>query len=260
MDLIANLIGTLVAAGSLLLGSGAGTAADPLEVSAQPPVTWTESSHDTALASVAPGAPARRVKVKFLTADDQPREMEILYGSTDADSNITLTRRNNVIGTPNIQYPEGPGMRIAVGWAFITFHWPLIWTESIDAGSIGTTSVVRATPDKVDVYLLLNKLDKTNNKEPVRPPDCTDAKARLYVRLAGVPGSASVAVPDGYQGVRRTYTIARDAQGHVTGTTLESESPLKITKSAAGSIQVEGDAFVQKVLDAAASQGLYQIG
>lgn len=258
MDCLANLIALLVAAGSMLLGP-AERRMDPLPISAQPPVTWTNSSNDTALSAVAPDAPAQRVKVKYATADNQPRDMEILYGSTGVATSISLTKRNSVTGTPNIQYPEGPGLRIVLGWAFITFRWPLIWTESIDAGSIGTTSVVRATSEKVDLYLVLNKLDKDNPKDPVRPPDCTDPNARLYVRLVGVAGSTSVALPPDYQGVRRSYKIERNEQGHVAGTTLASETPLKITKSSEGAIQVEGDEFLQQVLDAASSQGLYKI-
>ncbi|MCL4221116.1 MAG: hypothetical protein KJZ65_07075 [Phycisphaerales bacterium] len=232
---------------------------DPPPISAQPPVTWTNSSNDTALGAAAPDGPAQRVKVKYATADNQPRDLEIIYGSTGAATSITLTKRNSVTGTPNIQYPEGPGLRVVTGWAFITFRWPLIWTESIDAGSIGTTSVVRATPEKVDLYLVLNKLDKNNPKEPVRPPDCTDPNARLYVRVAGVAGSTSVALPTDCQGVRRSYKIERNEQGHVAGTTLSSETPLKITRSSAGAILVEGDEFLQEVLDAACSQGLYKI-
>lgn len=259
MDLSVILIGTLAVLGCALLGLGAGATADPLPISAQPPMTWTSASNDTALGAVASDASARRVKVKYVSADNQPRDMEILYGSAGAATNITLTRRNNVTGTPNIQYPEGPGLRVTAGWAFITFRWPLIWTESIDAGSIGTTSVVRATPEKVDLYLILNKLDKSGGKEPVLPPDCTDPNARLYMRVAGVPGSTSVAVPTDFQGVRRTYRVARDGEGRVTSTTLDSHTPLKITRSSTGAIEVEGDAFLQKVLDAAALQGLYKI-
>lgn len=259
MDFPAILIGTMVAMGLLMFGKMEGRSLEAQPIPAPQPVTWTSSSNDTALTSAAPDVPARRLKIKYVTSENEPRDLEILYGPTDAASNITLTKRNSVTGTPNIQYPEGPGVRVVSGWAFITFHWPLIWTESIDAGSIGTTSVVRATPGKVDLYLVLNKLDRTNSKKPVRPPDCTDPKARLYVRVAGVAGSTSVAVPGGAQGVRRTYTIARDADGHVTSTTLESETSLEISKLSSGAIEVKGDAFLQKVLETAALQGLYRI-
>lgn len=226
-------------------------------VVSQTPIQWKPDSHDTALTPAASDAP-RRVKVEYTIANDEKRSLEVLYGTTGDPSNISLTKRNNVSGTANIQYPEGPGLRVLRGWAFITFHWPLIWTESIDAGSIGTTSVINVSDSQVDLYLVLSKKDKPSTS-PNRPIDCTDPNARLYVRLAGVSGSASVCVPKEHQAVRRRYKLERDEQNHVVKTTLESETPLKVSKNATGVIEVPGDAFLAKVLGGAAAQGLFEI-
>lgn len=242
---------------ALRVGGDGFTGGDVCSVTVGDPIAWNSSSHDTTLSAATPGSD-RRVKVKYTSADNKPLEMEVLYGGASGASNISLTKRNTVAGTANIQYPEGPGLRVSVGWSFITWRWPLIWTESIDAGSIGTTSVVNVSEKQVDLYLILNKLDKTGSS-PTRPIDCTDPSARLYVRVAGQPGSVSVAVPSGYQAVRRTYETERDAQNHVVKTTLKSETPLKIGKSSQGRIEVEADAFLQKVLDCASLQGVFEI-
>lgn len=244
-------LGGLAAAGGLMKS-------EPLAgVVSQTPIQWKPDSHDTALSAATMDAP-RRVKVEYTAANDQGRSMEVLYGANGEPSNISLTKRNTVAGTANIQYPEGPGLRVLEGWAFITFQWPLIWTESIDAGSIGTTSVINVSDTQVDLYLVLSKKDKPGTS-PSRPVDCTDPNARLYVRLAGVSGSVSVGVPSEHQAIRRRYKLERDAQNHVIKTTLESEAPLKVTRSATGVIEVPNDGFLAKVLGGAAAQGLYEI-
>lgn len=230
---------------------------DACSVTEAEPITWSSSSHDTTLLAATPGS-ARRVMVRYTAADDKLQEMAVLYGADAGASKIALTKRNTVAGTASIQYPQGPGLRVTRGWSFITWRWPLIWTESIDAGSIGTTAIVNVSENEVDLYLVLNRLDATGS-EPVRPADCTDPNARLYVRIAGQSGSVSVAVPSGFQAVRRTYETQRDEHGRVVKTTLKSQTPLKIGKSDQGRIQVQDDAFLQKVLDCAARQSLFEI-
>jgi hypothetical protein len=186
--------------------------------------------------------------------------MEILYGSSSRSSGLTLTKRNAPEGTPNIQYPEGPGIQVNTGsWAFVTFSWPLIWMESIDAGSIGTTSLLRNETDRADVYLIANKIDTENPVKPTRPGDCSDPNGHLYIRTAGTSSGTCVAVPSGYQAIRISYTLQRDAHGKVIKVSPLETKPLRVSKGLNGHIQVSDDAFLQKVLDCASLQGLYDI-
>jgi hypothetical protein len=227
-------------------------------VTTLPPVTWTAASTDTAL-SAAPTTSDRRQKVQFTTAGNQPAHAEILYGSTHGPSDIALTTRNAPAGTPNIQYPEGPGLRVTRGWAFITFRWPLIWTEGIDAGSIGTTAVLNSLTDRADVYLIANGLDTTSQTPPTRPPGVTDPDVHLYIRADGAPAGVGVKIPTGYQAVRRSYKVERDAQGKVTKVTLAGQKSLRVVKDASGKITVADDKFLQGVLEGATQQGLYTL-
>jgi hypothetical protein len=226
-------------------------------VSTDPPITWSAASGDTPLTTTAPTSD-RRQKVQFTTATGKARHMEIIYGSTSNNSNIVLTKRNAPEGTPNIQYPDGPGVRVVVGWAFITFQWPLIWMDSIDAGSIGTTAVMNNQEDQADVYLIANKLDIVNPDAPTRPTACTDPEAHMYV-LAKNASGACLAIPSGFEAIRRRYDLERDAQGKITKVTFAQQKSLHIEKSVAGRIEVSGDKFLQKVLDCASLQGLYDI-
>ncbi len=226
-------------------------------VTTQAPVIWTSSSSNTPLSATSP-ASDRRQKVEFVTAAGDPRHMEIMYGATTKNSDINLTTRNSPASTPNIQYPDGPGVEIVHGWAFITFQWPLIWMDSIDAGSIGTTSVLRNQETQADVYLISNKLDIANPDTPNTPAACTDPQTKLYVLAKGASG-VCVAVPNGFEAVRRRYELERDAQGKVTKVTFVEQKSLHIEKTAAGRIKVADDQFLESVLDCAFLQGLYDI-
>ena len=239
------------------LGTTTGKNSSPCSVTTQAPITWSAASSDTPLTATGPTSD-RRQKVQFATATGQPRHMEILYGSTANNSSVTLTKRNAPESTPNIQYPDGPGVRVVHGWAFITFQWPLIWMDSIDAGSIGTTSVLRNQDTQADIYLIANKLDVTNPDTPNKPAACSDPKAHMYV-LAKNSSGACLAVPSGFEAVRRRYTLERDAQGKVTNVTFVEQKSLHIKKNAGGDIEVTGDQFLEKVLDCASLQGLYDI-
>lgn len=231
---------------------------DPVcTVTTQSPITWAPTNPDTPL-SATPTSSDRRQKVQFTTADGQPRSMEILYGSTTRTSNLTLTKKNAPDGTANIQYPEGPGLRVNNGWAFITFHWPLIWMESIEAGSIGTTSLLHNQASQADVYLIANKLDTTNPVSPIRPTACSDPNAHLFVKAAS-SDPACVSIPSGFQAVRRSYKLERDTQGKITKVTFSEQKSLKVSKGGSGHIEVPDDKFLQKVLDCASLQGLYAI-
>lgn len=226
-------------------------------VTTQAPITWSASSGDTPL-SATPTSGDRRQKVQFTTANGEPRHMEILYGATTRTSNLSLTKNNAPGTTPNIQYPEAPGLRVSHGWAFVTFQWPLIWMESIEAGSIGTTSVLHNQTAQADLYLITNALDAKNPVPPVRPAECTDPDAHLFVRAAGL-APACVSVPKGFQAVRRSYKLERDTQGKITKVTFIEQKSLKIEKGDSGHIEVTDDKFLQKVLDCASLQGLYAI-
>ena len=239
------------------MSNGTSGSGSPCSVTTESPITWTASSSDTSLPVTGTTSEVRQ-KVQFSTASGQSRHMEILYGSTANNSSVTLTKRNAPENTPNIQYPDGPGVRVVHGWAFITFQWPLIWMDSIDAGSIGTTSVLRNQDTQADIYLIANKLDVTNPDTPNKPAACTDPNAHLYVLAAGSSG-ACVAVPSGFEAVRRRYTLVRDAQGNVTSVTFVEQKSLHIKKNAAGDIEVADDQFLEKVLDCASTQGLYDI-
>ncbi len=223
----------------------------------QAPVIWTAGSSNTPLTATPPTSD-RRQKVEFTTANGGARHMEILYGATTNNSNIVLTTRNSPANTPNIQYPDGPGIEIVHGWAFITFQWPLIWMDSIDAGSIGTTSVLHNQQNQADVYLIANKLDIANPDTPNKPAACTDPQAKLYVLAKGASGTC-LAIPAGFEAVRRRYELERDAQGKVTKVTFIEQKSLHIGKNAAGRIEVTEDSFLQEVLDCAFLQGLYDI-
>ncbi len=228
-------------------------------VTSQATIVWKPASQDTPLSTTAPTSD-RRQKVEFQTSKGKPKTMEMLYGASGRSSGITLTKRNAPENTSNIQYPEGPGVEVGTGsWAFMTFSWPLIWMDSIDAGSIGTTSVMHNQADRADIYLISNKLD-TKNPDPIsRPPGCTNAESHMYIRIKGQSSGECVGVQKGYQAVRHRYALRRDAQGKVEKVTFIEAKSLRITKNLNGHIRVADDSFLQKVLDCASLQGLYEL-
>jgi hypothetical protein len=240
-------------------------------VGTQAPVRWTPSTGTVPLTAASPSTGDLRQRVTYETSAGKVREFEFLYGSASRASNIDLTQRNNVDNTPNIQYPDGPGLAINNGWAFVTFRWPLIWMESIQAGSIGTTSVMQTTTDRVDLFLVLNAKDVAN-ADPITRPAACPRDAKLFIRVLGVEGSICLQVPKESKAVLRSYALQRDATGHVTSTTpmtftVEGKStqelPLAIVRKdgriVVGANASEQERFLGKVLTCAQLQGLYDV-
>ncbi|MBX3321650.1 MAG: hypothetical protein KF757_01530 [Phycisphaeraceae bacterium] len=239
-------------------------------VATQAPIAWTPAIGNKPLPSTSTSSDFRQ-RVNYTTATSKARDFEILYGSAGQASQVELTTRNTVDSTPSIQYPDAPGLSVNSGWAFVTFHWPLIWMESVQAGSIGTTSVMQTTQNRVDLYLITNSKDRANPDPITRPGSCPEA-ARLLIRVVGIEGSVCLQVPKDAKAVLRSYTLERDEHGHVTQTTPVSftvdgkstqELPLTIVRKD-GSIIVgtnhsEQERFLGKVLNCAYLQGLYDV-
>ncbi|KAA0214046.1 MAG: hypothetical protein DYG94_02735 [Leptolyngbya sp. PLA3] len=92
-----------------------------------------------------------------------------IESEADAGAKFYLTPRNHAAGQPPEPDPQGPGMRHTEGWSFITFKWPLIWVRNIDAGSIGTTAIMRWQEINGIRYLSLY-LVRNGKLSPLLPP------------------------------------------------------------------------------------------
>lgn len=132
--------------------------------------------------------------------DGQLGEYHVLCGienSGDAGAKFYMTPKNETDGQPPEPGPRGPGMRHNVGWSFITFRWPLIWVRNIDAGSIGTTAIMRWQGEELTIFLVRNGKE-TPTSETAQP----DTESRLLLR-AGYPHlSTELCMPAGKEIVR----------------------------------------------------------
>lgn len=132
--------------------------------------------------------------------DEQQGEYHVLCGienSGDAGAKFFLTPKNETEGQPPEPGPRGPGMRHNVGWSFITFRWPLIWVRNIDAGSIGTTAIMRWQGEELTIFLVRN-----GKETPTSGDAQPDMQSKLLLR-AGYPHlSTNLCMPDGKEIVR----------------------------------------------------------
>ncbi len=90
------------------------------------------------------------------TVENKTLEMHVLCGvETDLGASVEfdLERRKG---------EDGPALQVDRGFAFITFRWPLIWVRNIDAGSVGTTAIVRRHGDQIQLFLVRNAMQLGN--------------------------------------------------------------------------------------------------
>lgn len=136
--------------------------------------------------------------------DGTSGEYHVLCGiesAGDSGAKFYLTPRNYAPGQPPEPDPQGPGMRHTIGWSFITFSWPLIWVRNIDAGSIGTTAIMRWQGDDLSLFLVRNG-KPTPTSGPLDPP-VPDTSSGLWLRANDVTGAPfELSMPPGKEIVR----------------------------------------------------------
>ena len=116
--------------------------------------TWSGSSKSLAAVSwPASGKWGESVvhrRVNYTDDKGQSATMDVLCG-VESDLGVPTDFRIE----PRSGY-DGPTLLLENGFAFITFHWPLIWMKNIDAGSVGTTAIMRRTSGELQVFLIRN--------------------------------------------------------------------------------------------------------
>lgn len=166
---------------------------------------------------------------------------------------------------------DGPTLRFNHGWAFITFQWPLIWMQNIDAGSIGTTAIARRTGDVVQTFLVRNALEIDTD---ILTTDC-DTGLSIYSgsgysteQFGFEAGSGRDVVMCQHKKLTNSQYFAPDGTGSGSGferdrwyfdVALDSGAIVVTPEDASDSVAVEAAVFLQEILSIAHDQEVYVV-
>jgi hypothetical protein len=169
---------------------------------------------------------------------------------------------------PRASY-DGPALRLEHGFAFITFQWPLIWMQNIDAGSVGTTAIARRHGNEIQIFLIRNAR-QLNTLKPT-----TDCQSGLEMASGG-------GFPDETIGFEKKtqwdIVMTRHEKQGSTGffkpigtgngsSFKRTQWRFNVSSALSGTLSVTPDdpgeleaaTFLRKILEVAQSEGLYTV-
>ena len=202
-------------------------------------------------------------RVNYLDENGQNASMDVLCG-IESDLGMPTDFRIE----PRSGY-DGPTLLLENGFAFITFQWPLIWMKNIDAGSVGTTAIMRRTSDELQVFLIRNAKESLTNQNPTT--DCNTTLRMYPVSSVREETIAFKAVSRWDVVMIRHKEVGSDFEPIGTGTGSSYKRTrwfFDVTKNAkTGALTVtpedsgENDAavFLKMVLEIGRCQGLYVV-
>lgn len=167
---------------------------------------------------------------------------------------------------------DGAALRHEHGFAFITFRWPLIWMQNIDAGSIGTTAIGRRHGNTIQTFLIRNarQIDTT-----LLTTDCDtaleiDSGSNFPVEtLDFEPGSAWDVIMCRHNKIQNSDYFEAQGSGSGSGfvrdrwyfnVAVDASDQIVVTPEfSGGSVADEAATFLAEVLTIARTQEIYVV-